>query len=79
MPVFFAIILFFNSHILLLLFLHFSAIILKLCSKKSQFSNTYNECNYKKYEIMQLKYLLILNYYLNMKVMTERPSSDSSR
>ena len=46
MPVFFAIILFFNSHMLLLLFLHISAIILKFCSKKSQFSNTYNECNY---------------------------------
>ena len=35
MPVFFSIILFLNSHILLLLFLHFSAIIIKLCSKKS--------------------------------------------
>ena len=41
MPVFFPIILFFNSHTLLLLFLHFSAIILKLCSKKYKFSNTY--------------------------------------
>ena len=35
MPFFGAIILFFNSHILLLLLLNFSAIILKLCSKKS--------------------------------------------
>ena len=42
-PFFFAIILFFTAHILLLLFLHFSSIILKLSSKQSQFSNTYND------------------------------------
>ena len=43
MPVFCCYYSFFNSQILLLLFLHFSAIILKLLFLKSQFSNTYNE------------------------------------